>query len=55
MNEDDRKKLDEILNLLQGLSLENKGIRRHISTASDLHEDVLKDVTRMVREIRNRK
>lgn len=55
MNDDDRKKLDQILEILQGLALENKGIRRHISSAQDLHESALKDVTRLVREIRNRK
>jgi hypothetical protein len=55
VTEEDRKKLDMILELLQGLTLENKGIRRHVSTAQDLNEGALKDVTRMVREIRNRK
>jgi phage terminase large subunit-like protein len=54
VNDEDRKKLDTIIELLQGLTLENKGIRTHISTAQDLNEGVLKDVTRMVREIRNR-
>jgi hypothetical protein len=45
-------KLDAILTLLQGLTLENKGIRQHISTAQDVNEIVLKDVTKLFREDR---
>lgn len=45
-------KLDVIITLLQGLTLENKGIRQHISTAQDVNEIVLKDVTRLFREDR---
>lgn len=55
MTDSDRTKLDQILQLLQGLALEYKGIRVHISSASDLHEGAMKDVTRMVREIRDRR
>lgn len=55
MNDTDRDKLDQIIQLLQGLVLENRGIRVHVSSATDLHEGVLKDVTRMVREIRDRR
>ena len=56
MTEYERKKLaklDAILTLLQGLTLENKGIRQHISSAQDLHEGALKDVTRLFREMRD--
>lgn len=55
MTEYERKKLaklDLIITLLQGLGLENRGIRTHIASASDLHDGVLKDVIRQVREIR---
>lgn len=56
MNEFEQRKLDKldmIIRLLQGLALENKGIRQHVSSAQDLNEGVLKDVTRLVREIRD--
>lgn len=53
MTDQDRKKLDEVLTILRGLALENKGIRQHVSTAQDLNDMALKDVTRMVREIRD--
>jgi hypothetical protein len=55
VTDDDRNKLDQIIELLQGLSLENKGVRVHVSRVTDMNDGVLADVTRMVREIRDGK
>lgn len=55
MTDDDRAKLDQIIELLQGLTIENKGVRVHVSRVTDMNDGVLADVTRLVREIRDRK
>lgn len=55
MNDKDSAKLDLIIELLQGLTLENKGVRVHISRVTDMNDGVLGDVTRMVREIKDNK
>lgn len=55
MNEEDRRKLDEVIELLKGFHLETKGIRRHVASTADITEDVLKTILNMVQEIRNRK
>lgn len=53
MNDEDRKQLAKMLSLLEGLELEAKGIRRHVSSAQDLHESILKDVKRVLINIRD--
>jgi len=54
VTDDDRKKLDEVIQLLKGFHLETKGIRRHVASTADITEDVLKTILRTVQEIRDR-
>lgn len=54
LNDDDRKRLAEALEILRGLNLEAKGMRRHVASAADLHELALRDVKRLLIEIRDR-
>lgn len=55
MKDEDSKKLDQIIHLLQGLALEGKGIRTHVSSVADLYETVLKEVKYLLMEIRHSK
>jgi hypothetical protein len=55
VNDTDRKKIEQVIQLLEGFKLETKGIRRHVSTVADLTEDTLKDILKTVQDILNEK
>jgi hypothetical protein len=54
MTDDDRTQLDVIIELLRGLDLHSKGIRRHVSTVADFTDHTLREILATVKEIRSR-
>jgi hypothetical protein len=54
LNDEDRKNLALLLSLVQGLKIDAAGMRQHVSSAQDLHDSVLRDVLRVLIDIRDR-
>jgi hypothetical protein len=55
VNDEDRRKLDQLIHLLQGFKLETRGIRQHVSTVADLTEQTIKECLRVLQAIRDNK